>query len=154
MHVRGFTRSPSSGVSPSARGTYAGAAERVTYLKSLGVTSVELLPVQQYDPQEGNYWGYMPLNFFAPHRSYAADQSDPRREFKAMVKALHEAGIAVILDVVYNHAAEGITPGRPTASGESTTRPITSPRTTPAARTGTSPAAGTRSPATTSPYAS
>ena len=107
MHVRGFTRSPTSGVSPAARGTYAGVAEKVPYLKSLGVTAVELLPVQQYDPQEGNYWGYMPLNFFAPHRSYAADPTDPRREFKAMVKALHEAGIAVILDVVYNHTAEG-----------------------------------------------
>lgn len=107
MHVRGFTRSPSSGVSPAARGTYAGVAEKVPHLRSLGVTMVELLPVQQYDPQEGNYWGYMPLNFFAPHRSYAANQADPRREFKAMVKALHEAGIAVILDVVYNHTAEG-----------------------------------------------
>jgi glycogen operon protein len=107
MHVRGFTMSPSSGVSPAARGTYAGVAEKVPYLKSLGVTTIELLPVQQYDPQEGNYWGYMPLNFFAPHRSYAADRSDPRREFKAMVKVLHEAGIAVILDVVYNHTAEG-----------------------------------------------
>ena len=107
MHVRGFTRSPTSGVSPAARGTYAGVAEKVPYLQSLGVTTVELLPVQQYDPQEGNYWGYMPLNFFAPHRSYAADPTDPRREFKAMVKALHEAGIAVILDVVYNHTAEG-----------------------------------------------
>ena len=107
MHVRGFTRSPSSGVSPAARGTYAGVAEKIPYLQSLGVTMVELLPVQQYDPQEGNYWGYMPLNFFAPHRSYAADPTDPRREFKAMVKALHEAGIEVILDVVYNHTAEG-----------------------------------------------
>jgi glycogen operon protein len=107
LHVRGFTRSPTSGVTPAARGTYAGVAEKVPYLRSLGVTMVELLPVQQYDPQEGNYWGYMPLNFFAPHRSYAADPADPRREFKAMVKALHEAGIAVILDVVYNHTAEG-----------------------------------------------
>ncbi|HEY2158123.1 MAG TPA: hypothetical protein VGH33_21015, partial [Isosphaeraceae bacterium] len=86
MHVRGFTMSPTSGVSPAARGTYAGVAEKVPYLRSLGVTMVELLPVQQYDPQEGNYWGYMPLNFFAPHRSYSADPADPRREFKAMVK--------------------------------------------------------------------
>jgi glycogen operon protein len=107
MHVRGFTRSDTSGVAPAARGTYAGVAEKAPYLKSLGVTAVELLPVQQFDPQEGNYWGYMPLNFFAPHRSYAADAADPRREFKAMVRALHEEGIAVILDVVYNHTAEG-----------------------------------------------
>ena len=63
--------------------------------------------MQQYDPQEGNYWGYMTLNFFAPHRPYAADRTTPRDEFRAMVKALHEAGIEVILDVVYNHTAEG-----------------------------------------------
>lgn len=107
LHVRGFTMSPTSGVSATARGTYAGVAEKAHYLQSLGVTTVELLPVQQYDPQEGNYWGYMPLNFFAPHRSYAANPADPRREFKEMVKALHEAGIQVILDVVYNHTAEG-----------------------------------------------
>jgi glycogen operon protein len=66
---------------------------------------VELLPVQQFDPQEGNYWGYMTLNFFAPHRCYAV--SDPLREFQAMVRAFHKAGIEVWLDVVYNHTAEG-----------------------------------------------
>jgi len=107
MHVRGFTRSPTSGIALARRGTFAGVIDKIPHLKELGVTIVELLPVQQFDPQEGNYWGYMPLNFFAPHRSYATDAGDARREFKAMVKALHREGIEVILDVVYNHTAEG-----------------------------------------------
>jgi glycogen operon protein len=107
MHVRGFTRRDNSGVSGQARGTYAGVVEKIPYLKDLGVTAVELLPVFQFDPDEGNYWGYMPLSFFAPHSGYAADQPDGgRTEFRAMVKALHEAGIEVILDVVYNHTTE------------------------------------------------
>jgi glycogen operon protein len=107
MHVRGFTCSPSSGVAPKKRGTFAGVIEKIPYLKELGVNEVELMPVQQFDPQEGNYWGYMTLNFFAPHHAYAADRSQPKNEFRAMVKALHAAGIEVILDVVYNHTAEG-----------------------------------------------
>ena len=106
MHVRGFTNSPTSGVSAGKRGTYAGVVEKIPYLKELGVTAVELLPVQEHDPQEANYWGYMTLNFFAPHRPYAAEPDDVRDEFRAMVKALHEADIEVILDVVYNHTAE------------------------------------------------
>jgi glycogen operon protein len=108
MHVKGFTRRENSGVSPQARGTYAGVIEKIPYLKELGVTAVELLPVFQFDPDEGDYWGYMPLCFFAPHHAYAADQSDGgMAEFRAMVKALHEAGIELILDVVYNHTTEG-----------------------------------------------
>jgi glycogen operon protein len=107
MHVRGFTKSPTSGVAPERRGTYAGVVDRIPYLKDLGVTVVELLPVQQFDPQEGNYWGYMTLNFFAPHSGYAADPRNAREEFRAMVRALHAAGIEVILDVVYNHTTEG-----------------------------------------------
>ena len=79
--------------------------EKIPYLKDLGVTVVELMPIQQFDPQEGNYWGYMTLNFFAPHRAYAS--GDPHDEFRAMVKAFHEAGIEVWLDVVYNHTCEG-----------------------------------------------
>ena len=67
MHVRGFTISPTSGVAPERRGTYAGIIDKVPYLKALGITLVELLPVHQFDPHEGNYWGYMPLNFFTPH---------------------------------------------------------------------------------------
>jgi glycogen operon protein len=107
VHVRGFTRSPTSAVAPDRRGTFAGVVAKIPHLVELGVTVVELLPVQQFDPQEGNYWGYMPLNFFAPHQTYAADPADARREFKEMVKALHRAGIEVVLDVVYNHTAEG-----------------------------------------------
>jgi isoamylase len=106
MHVRGFTRSPTSGIAPERRGTYAGIVDQIPYLKELGVTIVELLPVQQFDPQEGNYWGYMTLNFFAPHADYAADPRNAREEFRAMVRALHAANIEVILDVVYNHTAE------------------------------------------------
>ncbi len=108
VHVRGFTAHPASGVSPHKRGTYAGFIEKIPYLKELGVTAVELLPVFQYDPHEDNYWGYMPLNFFAPHHAYASAISagDQHREFRAMIKALHRAGIEVILDVVYNHTTE------------------------------------------------
>jgi glycogen operon protein len=107
MHVRGFTMSSTSEVAPVHRGTFAGVVDKIPYLVELGVTIVELLPVYQFDPQEGSYWGYMPLNFFAPHQSYAADPGDARREFKMMVKLLHRAGIEVVLDVVYNHTAEG-----------------------------------------------
>jgi glycogen operon protein len=107
MHVRGFTRSPTSGVALNRRGTYAGVIDRIPALKELGITMVELLPVHQFDPQDDNYWGYMTLNFFAPHAQYAADSGNSREEFQAMVRALHSAGIEVILDVVYNHTAEG-----------------------------------------------
>jgi isoamylase len=114
MHVGGFTRHPSSGVSPQKRGTYAGLIEKIPYLVELGVTAVELLPVQQFDEQDvppplKNYWGYNPIIFFAPHRGYSFDQSPlgPVYEFKDMVKAFHRAGIEVILDVVFNHTAEG-----------------------------------------------
>ena len=114
MHVRGFTRSPSSNVEPRKRGTYAGLIEKIPYLQKLGITAVELLPVFQFDPQEAptglcNYWGYNPVSFFAPHAGYAtsADPLAVLDEFRDMVKHLHRAGIEVILDVVYNHTAEG-----------------------------------------------
>lgn len=108
LHVRGFTRSPSSGVDPDRRGTYSGLVDKIPYLKALGVTAVELMPVYQFDPQEGNYWGYMPLSFFAPHHAYGsrAQECAQRDEFREMVRALHAADIEVILDVVYNHTAE------------------------------------------------
>jgi len=106
LHVKGFTASPSSGLEKELRGTFAGIIEKIPYLKELGVTIVELMPVHQYDPQEGNYWGYMTLNFFSPHLSYASRPEAASAEFKQMVKALHAAGIEVILDVVYNHTAE------------------------------------------------
>lgn len=113
LHVRGFTRHPSSGVAEPRRGTYAGLVEKIPYLRSLGITAVELLPVFQYDPQDAppglvNAWGYSPVSFFALHGAYAA-ATEPLAvldEFREMVKALHRAGIEVILDVVYNHTAE------------------------------------------------
>jgi len=105
LHVKGFTARSNSGVSPDKRGTFAGLVEKIPYLKDLGVTVVELMPVQQFDPQEGNYWGYMTLNFFAPHHAYASGH--PHDEFRTMIKAFHEAGIEVWLDVVYNHTCEG-----------------------------------------------
>ncbi|HEY7531733.1 MAG TPA: alpha-amylase family glycosyl hydrolase, partial [Nitrospiraceae bacterium] len=104
LHVKGFTNSTSSEVSAHQRGTYAGVIEKIPYLKRLGVTVVELMPVQQYDPLEGNYWGYMPLSFFAPHAGYSSSgMSGLLDEFRSMVKALHAADVEVILDVVYNH---------------------------------------------------
>jgi glycogen operon protein len=109
MHVRGFTRNPNSGVSEVKLGTFAGVAEKIPYLRKLGVTAVELMPVFQFDATEPNYWGYMPLNFFSPHDRYAPEQCacEQRREFQQMVKALHKADIEVFLDVVYNHTGEG-----------------------------------------------
>ncbi len=109
LHVRGFTRRANSGVTPAHLGTFLGVVEKIPYLKELGVTAVELMPVMQQDPQEGSYWGYMPLNFFSPHHEYASAGKpfDALREFRMMVGALHDAGIEVLLDVVYNHTAEG-----------------------------------------------
>ncbi len=109
LHVKGFTKSANSGIDPSRAGTYAGLVEKIPYLKDLGITVVELMPVFQRDPQEGDYWGYMPLNFFAPHAQYASTRDDDEQhlEFKNMVKAFHAADIAVVLDVVYNHTSEG-----------------------------------------------
>jgi glycogen operon protein len=113
MHVGGMTRHPSSGVPPEERGTYAGLVYRIPYLVDLGITAVELMPVFQFDvydapPGLTNYWGYAPVSFFAPHVGYGVS-SDPlvvMDEFRDLVKALHRAGIEVILDVVYNHTAE------------------------------------------------
>jgi isoamylase len=114
MHVRGFTRHPTSGVPESTRGTYRGLIQKIPHLQDLCVSAVELLPVFQFDPQDCppgrvNYWGYAPVSFFAPHQAYSSRQ-DPLGavdEFRDMVKALHRAGIEVILDVVFNHTAEG-----------------------------------------------
>jgi glycogen operon protein len=115
MHVRGFTRDATSGVEHP--GTYLGVIEKIPYLKSLGVTAVELMPIHEFPretpwgqkPERPNYWGYDPMAFFAPHQGYAAGKEPGCQvvEFKQMVKALHEAGIEVILDVVFNHTAEG-----------------------------------------------
>ena len=114
MHVGGFTRHPSSGVEESRRGTFAGLIEKIPYLQRLGITAVELMPVFQFDAQDSppgkvNYWGYSPVSFFSPHQAYSSRQDPlgPVHEFRDMVKALHRAGIEVILDVVFNHTAEG-----------------------------------------------
>ena len=114
MHVRGFTRHSSSGVPENTRGTYAGLVEKIPYLQQLGITAVELLPVFQFDAQDAppgrvNYWGYAPVSFFAPHQAYSSrpEALGAVNEFRDMVKALHRAGIEVILDVVFNHTAEG-----------------------------------------------
>jgi glycogen operon protein len=115
MHVRGFTQSSTSGAADP--GTYLGVIEKIPYLKSLGVTAVELMPVHEFpimesdgsQPVRGNYWGYDPMAFFAPHRGYqqGGKPGDQVRQFKTMVRELHRAGIEVILDVVFNHTAEG-----------------------------------------------
>ncbi len=109
LHVRNFTRHPSSGVSAEKGGTFAGIVEKIPYLVDLGVTIVELMPVFQYDRGALDRWGYMPLSFFALHDQYlcAPDPGAGHREFREMVDALHRAGIEVVLDVVYNHTAEG-----------------------------------------------
>jgi len=114
MHVRGFTRHASSGLTSEKRGTYGGVIEKVPYLRDLGITAVELLPVFHFDerdapPGRTNYWGYAPVSFFAPHPAYSSRQEPLGAvdEFRDMVKALHRAGIEVILDVVFNHTAEG-----------------------------------------------
>jgi glycogen operon protein len=118
VHVRGLTKNDPA-VTAAYRGTYAGAAQKAASLKALGVTAVEFLPVQEtqndtndVDPNSDsgdNYWGYMTLNYFAPDRRYAYDKTPggPTREFKAMVKAFHDQGIKVFIDVVYNHTGEG-----------------------------------------------
>jgi glycogen operon protein len=115
VHVKGFTqRHP--GIPKDLRGTYAGLAHpaAIDYLQALGVTAVELLPVQAFLDEPSlaadglhNYWGYNSIGFFAPMARYASDPDNAPAEFKGMVKALHRAGIEVILDVVYNHTAEG-----------------------------------------------
>jgi len=122
MHVRGFTRHPNSGLPEATRGTYAGLVDKIPYLQQLGVQIVELMPVFQFDRQSApgdrpNYWGYEPVAVFAPHRGYSSRQDwlGPVDEFRDLVKALHRAGIEVILDVVYNHTAEDSSDG-PTLS--------------------------------------
>lgn len=119
LHVRGFTLDPSSEVAHP--GTFRGLAEKIPYLQQLGITAVELLPIQEFDEREnprpnpetgellGNYWGYSTVCFFAPESRYsgAGQRGEQVREFKELVKALHRGGIEVILDVVFNHTSEG-----------------------------------------------
>jgi glycogen operon protein len=116
LHVGGFTRHPSAGVDHP--GSFLGLIEKIPYLKDLGVTHIELLPIMAFDDQDvpeptweaglRNYWGYSTHSFFSPHPGYCVDPiSNARREFRDLVKALHRAGIGVLLDVVFNHTAEG-----------------------------------------------
>jgi glycogen operon protein len=114
LHVGNFTCHPNSGVEASRRGTYAGLVDKIPYLKDLGISAIELLPVFAFDEEtapEGrrNVWGYQPLSFFAPHPGYSSRPVPlgALDEFRDMVKAMHRSGIEVILDVVYNHTAEG-----------------------------------------------
>ena len=114
LHVGGFTKAEDSGVAPEHRGSLLGVIDKIPYLKSLGVTTIELLPVQAFDPQDAppgrdNVWGYSPLSWFAPHQGYVCGD-DPllaREQMRALVAACHDAGLEVLLDVVYNHTTEG-----------------------------------------------
>jgi glycogen operon protein len=121
LHVRGFTQHASSGVSDDARGTYAGVVEKIPYLRELGITVVEFMPVFQKDPQAGDYWGYMPMSLFAADRGYAPAGTTAIDSFRAMVAALHAADIEVVIDVVFNHTAEGGSEG-PTYRESTTAR--------------------------------
>ncbi len=117
LHVGGFTRHPSSGVTHP--GTFSGLVEKIPYLQELGISHVELMPVMAFDEQDvpplvvehglSNFWGYSTHSFFSPHSGYciAPERGSQRSEFRDMVKALHQADIGVILDVVFNHTAEG-----------------------------------------------
>ena len=117
MHVRGFTKDESSGV--KYPGTFAGVMEKIPYLKDLGINAVELMPVFEFDEIKENrkyndkvlvdYWGYNPISFFAPNTSYAAKTEDNSSgtELKKLIKRLHDNGIECLLDVVFNHTAEG-----------------------------------------------
>ena len=119
MHVRGFTRDASSGLSEDIRGTFQGLREKIPYLKELGVTAIELMPIFEFDEladnreYEGNqlydYWGYNTVSFFAPNTSYCAEREHNKEgdELKRLIKDLNENGMEVFLDVVFNHTAEG-----------------------------------------------
>lgn len=117
MHIRGFTQHSSSNT--TYPGTYRALIEKIPYLKELGITAVELMPVTEFNENESifvnpetgetlkNFWGYSPLSFFAPKSSYSSNPENPLDEFRDMVKAMHREGIEVILDIVYNHTGEG-----------------------------------------------
>lgn len=119
LHVRGFTYHPSSGVLAQHRGTFAGLREKIPYLKELGINAVELMPIFEFDETRNarivngkqllEYWGYNTVGFFAPNTSYISTPEYNREgtELKELIKALHDNGIEVILDVVFNHTAEG-----------------------------------------------
>ena len=114
LHVGGFTEGTSSGVEDSKKGTFLGLIEKIPYLKDLGVTSIELLPVFAFDPFDApqgvsNYWGYSPINWFTPHTGYVLKNHKltARQQFRELVAACHDEGLEVFIDVVYNHTREG-----------------------------------------------
>jgi isoamylase len=151
MHVRGFTRHPSSGLGERRRGTYAGLIEKIPYLQQLGITAVELLPVFQFDardcpPGKVNYWGYAPVSFFAPHQAYSSrrDPLGPVDEFRDMVKACTGPASRSSLTSCSTTPRKVTNAGRRCASAGWTTLPTTSSRRTGHA-TPTTPAPGTPS---------
>ncbi len=114
LHVGGFTRNPDSNISDSLRGTFLGLIEKIPYLKSLGITSIELLPVFAFDASDApeglaNYWGYSPINWFTPHQDFINGNNplEARKQFKQFVEVCHDNGLEVLIDVVYNHTTEG-----------------------------------------------
>ncbi|MDJ0622406.1 MAG: glycogen debranching protein GlgX [Desulfocapsaceae bacterium] len=133
LHVRGFTRSPTS--QTQYPGTYKAIIDKIPYLKSLGITAVELMPIAEFNENENpftnpftkeklkDFWGYNSLNFFALKSGYAADSAHPLQEFKELVLALHQAGIEIFLDIVFNHTGEGDYNG-PTTSFRGIDNPI------------------------------
>ncbi len=114
LHVGGFTKSPASGLSDEQKGTFIGLIEKIPYLKDLGITAIELLPIFSFDPSDSpfgleNYWGYSPLNWFTPHHNYISIGTplSARDQFRKLVEACHDNDIELILDVVFNHTTEG-----------------------------------------------
>ncbi len=114
LHVGGFTSSDSSAISNDHQGTFLGLVEKIPYLKEIGITTIELLPVFAFDKSDAplgleNYWGYSPLNWFTPHKDFISKSSTmtARDQFRKLVSTCHDNGIEVILDVVYNHTTEG-----------------------------------------------
>jgi len=114
LHVGGFTKNPDSNISDSKKGTFIGLIEKIPYLKQIGITSLELLPVFAFDANDApegleNYWGYSPINWFTPHQDFV-DGYDPleaRKQFKQFVEICHDNELEVLIDVVYNHTTEG-----------------------------------------------
>ncbi len=114
LHVGGFTKSSDSRISDSKKGTFIGLIEKIPYLKSIGITSIELLPVFAFDASDApdgleNYWGYSPINWFTPHQGFVDGYTplEARKQFKQFVEACHDNELEVLIDVVYNHTTEG-----------------------------------------------
>ncbi|WP_320667101.1 isoamylase [Prochlorococcus sp. MIT 1307] len=114
LHLGGFTKNPDSNVDFSCKGTFIGLIEKIPYLRDLGVTTIELLPVFSFDPSDApegvqNYWGYSPINWFTPHQNYIVgnDPLKARNQVRNLVAACHDQGLEVVIDVVYNHTTEG-----------------------------------------------